>query len=252
MEVLGRGLLNSLPKPCWSVVGTVQSSLVSRVHPVCTSGRWHSGDFSSHFKISSPSVVLVCHEVVANHTHQLFPKKHQSLVHSVEAIHVGVLSGHHRMVEPMYVRLEDVLQHQTAFTANIGFLRLHSFVNTLLLFLGRFLWAHLQLPLRLQVLHQGPKVCFHPNYREHNISTTTLSKWRILKKSCSFYTLWQTWLNKTRFPTYTRTGKRWSNSSKVQLEYQGSIDCLPSGLVYTNAIANDYSKVRNFAERGFF
>ena len=62
----------------------------------------------------------------------LIQKFYQDLVHSTETVCTAVDSRHQRMIAPMNVGLEDVLEHETAFATNVGFLCLYAFVHAFL------------------------------------------------------------------------------------------------------------------------
>ena len=63
----------------------------------------------------------------------LIQKFYQDLVHGIQTVCTTVDSRHQRMIAPMNVGLEDVLQHETAFATNVGFLCLYAFVSFLFL-----------------------------------------------------------------------------------------------------------------------
>ena len=62
----------------------------------------------------------------------LIQKFYQVLVHGIQTVCTAVDSRHQRMITPMNVGLEDVLEHETAFATNVGFLCLYAFVHAFL------------------------------------------------------------------------------------------------------------------------
>ena len=52
----------------------------------------------------------------------LVEKVDQGFVHSIQTVRAAVNTRHQRMITPMNVGLEDVLEHKTTFATNVGFL----------------------------------------------------------------------------------------------------------------------------------
>ena len=57
----------------------------------------------------------------------------------------AVDSRHRCIIAPKNVGLEDVLEHETAFATNVGFLRLYAFVHAILFLVGRWLGVLIRL-----------------------------------------------------------------------------------------------------------
>ena len=62
----------------------------------------------------------------------LIQKFYQDLVHGIQTVCTAVDSRHQRMITPMNVGLKDVLEHETAFSTNVGFFCLYAFVHAFL------------------------------------------------------------------------------------------------------------------------